>query len=275
MYLRPSSRIISLILLISLWLLANEVASSCLGNTASLKQRKDVNGLPEPSNRKTNGARQLIPRVETTTPLVAAQLIDIYNMVPRENQVDTDQFRTYALDGRHSETFSATFCWGCAIVVIAARDRVLIAHIAEETDSGETFDTDSNYNAHAAQPITELIDANRASLGTNPAVMVFARARGMRDAAHWYNQGRLDNLVQTVALRLGIPVNYVVQEAYTTQGPWEDSPDSITGKVTVVWTVPGRTSSDRRAELQIYAEDRRIFRSSYLCDDSRKRCTIS
>lgn len=189
--------------------------------------------------------------------------------------MDTDQFRTYALDGRHSETFSATFCWGCAIVVIAARDRVLIAHIAEETDSGETFDTDSNYNAHAAQPITELINANRASLGTNPAVMAFARARGMRDAAHWYNQGRLDNLVQTVALRLGIPVNYVVQEAYTTQGPWEDSPDSITGKVTVVWTVPGRTSSDRRAELQIYAEDRRIFRSSYLCDDSRKRCTIS
>ncbi|KAG4436470.1 hypothetical protein IFR05_008055 [Cadophora sp. M221] len=275
MYLHPSSRVISLILLFSIWLLATEVASSSLGNTASLKQRKDTNGLPEPSNRKTNGARQLIPRVETTIPLVAAQLTDIYNSVPEENQVDSDQFRTFILDGRHFRTFSATFCFGCPIVVIAGQDRVLIAHIAEVIGNDGTFDEDDNYNKHAVQPIINLINANLASLGGNPAVMVFAKAAGVRDAAHWLHRGRLDNLINTIAVRLGIPVNYITQDAYITQGAWNEEEDSITGKVTVVWIVPNRRSSDRRAELQIYAEDRRIFRTSYLCNDSRTRCTIS
>lgn len=189
--------------------------------------------------------------------------------------MDADQFRTFILDGRHSRTFSPTYCWGCPIVVIAGQDRVLIAHVAEVVGDDGTFDTHDNYNEHAVQPITNLINANLKSLGRNPAVMVFAKAASVRDAAHWLHRGRLDNLINAIAVRLDISVNYITQDAYITQGAWNEERDTITGKVTVVWTVPGRRSSDRRGELQTYAEDRRIIRTSYLCNDSRTRCTIS
>ena len=159
--------------------------------------------------------------METTTPLVAAQLTDIYDSVPEENQVDADQFRTFILDGRHSRTFSTTYCWGCPIVVIAGQDRVLIAHIAEVAGDDGTFDTDDNYNEHAVQPITNLINANLESLGRNPAVMVFAKAASVRDAARWLHRGCLDSLINTIAVRLDISVNYITQDAYITQGALE------------------------------------------------------
>ncbi|KAH0555921.1 hypothetical protein GP486_006134 [Trichoglossum hirsutum] len=219
-----------LALILGFLILATHVKSYPNPRTTDVEERDDNRTAPPVP--ETGSLKALAKRVD---------LVGTWNSLRDPQKALIRQIKAWDLQAGQPANYGASYCYGCVIVVIASRGRLVIAHLAEVTVDKYNFQDDTAFLVNIEEPLEGALDENKQRLGNTPSVLVFGPTPVQGGDLSY--RGKINQLVGVV--RGVFPQASVALYAYVKKTAFSESNQNVEGKVTVIWSGSG---------LSVYAE---------------------
>ncbi|KAH0556967.1 hypothetical protein GP486_005243, partial [Trichoglossum hirsutum] len=157
-----------------------------------------------------------------------AEALDIWNRLTDAEKVQTGRTKVWALHGDKSANYGSTYCFGCVIVVVSSGQKLIMAHLPEESGASHNFREDEAFVRNIWEPLHRILSENAKELGTSPRALIFGPT--VVPGGDFSNKDKIEDLAGTI--KTVSPNANVAYYVYNKEIGVNESILNVKGKVT-------------------------------------------